>query len=66
VTPYAVIAAGFGGLVVAALVVEVLGRAGRGPFHPLGPVVRAALGSVPGRWAVLLAWAWLGFHFLAR
>ena len=65
-TPHAVVVAGFAALLVAGLLVEGLGRAGREPFRPLAPVVRAALGSVAGRWVVLLAWAWLGFHFLAR
>ncbi|MGY1711865.1 DUF6186 family protein [Geodermatophilus sp. SYSU D00758] len=63
-------AAGFGVLLVAALVLEV--RAHRGRSHEVrGPVraaeaVAAALRTTPGRALVLLTWLWLGVHFLAR
>jgi hypothetical protein len=66
VTIEAVVVTGFAVLLAAGLVLEVLGRAGLGPCRPLAAVVRAALGWRAGRWLVLLAWAWLGFHFLAR
>jgi hypothetical protein len=66
VTPYGVLAAGFAALLVVAVAVEVLGRLGRGPFRPLGEVLHAVLAHPVGRWVVLAAWLWVGFHFLAR
>ncbi len=66
VTPYGVILVGFVGLLVAALAVEALGRAGRTPFRPLAGVLEPALASRVGRWVGWLAWLWIGFHFLAR
>ena len=66
VTPYSVILVGFVALLVAALAVEALGRAGREPFRPLARVLEPALASRVGRWAVGAAWLWIGFHFLAR
>jgi hypothetical protein len=66
VTPYAVLAAGFAALFAAALVVEMLGRARRGPFRPLGTLLHNVLADPVGRWVLLLAWFWTGFHFLAR
>ena len=32
----------------------------------LGQALAAAMRTTPGRAAVLLTWAWLGVHFLAR
>jgi hypothetical protein len=66
VTPYAVLLTGYLGLLAAALAVEGAGRAGHEPFRPLSHVLRAALAASLGRWAVWAAWAWIGFHFLAR
>lgn len=66
VTPYSVILVGFVVLFVAALAVEALGRAGRGPFRPLARVLEPALAARVGRWVVGTAWLWIGFHFLAR
>lgn len=66
VTPYSVILVGFVGLLVAALAVEALGRAGREPLRPLARVLEPALASPVGRWVVWVAWLWVGFHFLAR
>ncbi|MGY1770915.1 DUF6186 family protein [Blastococcus sp. SYSU D00813] len=36
--------------------------------HPVtaGRALQAAMRTAPGRATVLLAWAWLGVHFLAR
>ncbi len=65
-TPYAVLLAGYLGVLGVALVVEGLGRAGREPFRPLAEVLGAALATRVGRWLVWAAWAWVGFHFLAR
>lgn len=58
-------AAGFAALLVAALVLEVAARRGAGPATA-AQAVAAALRSTPGRVLVLLAWLWLGVHFLAR
>jgi Family of unknown function (DUF6186) len=65
-TPYAVLLAGYLGLLTAALTVEGLGRAGREPFRPLGELLQHARASRVGRWAVWAGWLWIGFHFLAR
>ncbi|WNV73665.1 DUF6186 family protein [Geodermatophilus sp. DSM 44513] len=56
---------GFGVLLVTALVLEAAARRGAGPAtaaETLGAVLR----TTPGRVVVLLAWVWLGVHFLAR
>ena len=58
-------AVGFAVLLVAALVLEAAARRGAGPA-PVGASVGAAMRTTPGRVAVLLAWVWLGVHFLAR
>jgi hypothetical protein len=57
--------AGFAVLLVAALVLEVAARRGAGPAT-VAETVGAAMRTTPGRVAVLLAWVWLGVHFLAR
>jgi len=31
-----------------------------------GQAIGAAMGTTPGRVAVLVVWAWVGVHFLAR
>ncbi|MGY1679108.1 DUF6186 family protein [Geodermatophilus sp. SYSU D01176] len=58
-------AAGFAVLLVAALALEVAARRGAAPAT-VGEAVAAAMRTTPGRIAVLLAWVWLGVHFLAR
>ncbi|MDQ3735592.1 MAG: DUF6186 family protein [Actinomycetota bacterium] len=65
-TPYLVILGGFAGLLVAMLAVDLLGRAGRGPFTPLSHVVQVAMVRRSGRLLVGAIWLWVGFHFLAR
>jgi uncharacterized MAPEG superfamily protein len=65
-TPYAVLLAGYLGLLAAALAVEGAARAGREPFRPVAAVLGAAVATRAGRWLVWVAWAWVGFHFLAR
>ncbi len=57
--------AGFAVLLVAALALEVAARRGAGPATA-ADTVGAAMRTAPGRVAVLLAWVWLGVHFLAR
>lgn len=58
-------AALFLGLLAAALVLEVRARLGVGPAGA-GQVLGAAMRTTPGRVVVLLAWLWVGVHFLAR
>ncbi len=65
-TPYAVLLAGYLGLLAVALLFEGRARVGRGPFRPVASVVDAALGRRAGRWLVWATWFWVGFHFLAR
>lgn len=66
VTPYGVILTGFLVLLAAGLALEVLGRAPREPFRPLARVLEAEMTWPGGRWVVVVAWLWIGFHFLAR
>lgn len=66
VTPYGVILTGFAVLFAAGLAMDALGRAGRGRFRSLAHVLEVALAARSGRWIVLGAWLWVGFHFLAR
>jgi hypothetical protein len=58
-------AAGFAVLLVTALALEAAARRGVGPAT-VADAVGAAMRTTPGRVAVLLAWVWLGVHFLAR
>ncbi|MGY1836535.1 DUF6186 family protein [Blastococcus sp. SYSU DS0510] len=57
--------AGFLGLLLVALALEVSARLGLGPARA-SEAVRAAMRTTPGRAVVLLTWLWLGVHFLAR
>jgi hypothetical protein len=52
-------------LLLAALVLEVAARCGTGPATAAQSLA-AAMRSLPGRVVVLVAWACLGVHFLAR
>ncbi|MGY1780687.1 DUF6186 family protein [Geodermatophilus sp. SYSU D01036] len=52
-------------LLAAGLSLEVSARR-RGSPAPLAQALGAAMRTTPGRLTVLLAWAWLGVHFLAR
>jgi hypothetical protein len=65
-TPYTVLLAGYLSLLTAALAVEGFGRAGHGPFRPLGQLLQQARASRVGRWTVWAGFIWIGFHFLAR
>ncbi len=58
-------AAGFAVLLVAAVALEAAARRGAGPAT-VSETVGAVMRTTPGRVAVLLAWVWLGVHFLAR
>jgi hypothetical protein len=57
--------AGFLGLVVLCVAVEVCARRGLGPATA-AQALCAAMRTTPGRAVVLLAWLWIGVHFLAR
>ena len=57
--------AGVGALLAAALILEVRARRGDGGATA-GQVLGAAMRTQVGRATVLLAWVWLGVHFLAR
>jgi Family of unknown function (DUF6186) len=52
------------GIVTVALYLA--GRAHKLGLVPLGEVVDALRSSLPGRLALSLGWAWLGWHLLAR
>jgi hypothetical protein len=65
-SPYLTILLGFALLLLLVLALDALGRAGREPFHPLAEALDAAMATRVGRWLVLGAWLWIGFHFLAR
>jgi Family of unknown function (DUF6186) len=56
---WAVLAVAFAGLVVASHT-----RPERVPT--IGMVLSWLTGSAPGRWFVLLGWAWLGWHVFVR
>ena len=58
-------AAGFLGLLVVALAVELSARLGPGPATAT-QALGAAMRTTPGRAVVLLTWLWIGVHFLAR
>ena len=53
-------------LTLAGVALLLVGRARGLGLVPLGELVQAAGSSVPGRLAVALSWAWLGWHLLAR
>jgi hypothetical protein len=53
-------------LALAAVLLAAGGRARRLGLVPVGEVLAAARSTLPGRLAVAIAWAWLGWHLLAR
>ncbi len=57
---------GFLVLAAGALAFYLLGRARLLGLAPLGDVTDAIRTSTTGRCALALAWAWLGWHLLAR
>lgn len=52
-------------LIVVGVVLEVCARRGPGPATA-GGALSAAMRTTYGRAIVLLAWLWIGVHFLAR
>jgi len=71
-TPYWVLASGFALVVAAMAVVELSARLGRARCRTVGEALHAGLlarvggWAGAGRWLVMLAWLWTGFHLLAR
>jgi hypothetical protein len=57
--------AGVACLIVGGLALEACARRGLGPATA-GRALSAAMRTAYGRSVVLLAWLWLGVHFLAR
>ena len=62
----AVTVAGFVLLATAGLVLHLAGRWHRGGLLPLGALLDRLRSCPPARLALVLAWAWLGWHLLAR
>jgi hypothetical protein len=65
-TSRAVTIGGFVVLGLALLACQALARRERSRIPSAGELLTAAMRRRPGRIAVLLAWWWLGWHFLAR
>lgn len=58
--------AGFLALALLAVALYLAGRQHRLGLVPLGDVVDAVRSCTPARMALVLGWAWVGWHFLAR
>lgn len=58
--------AGFAVLAMVAAALTLAGRTGRLGLVPPGQLLDALRASAPTRLAIVLAWAWLGWHLLAR
>lgn len=65
-TPRTAIVAGFATILAVVIATDLLARRPRSAFRPLGVVLAAALRTRAARLAVLVAWLWVGWHFLAR
>lgn len=53
-------------LTLTAAALYAAGRARRLGLVPVGELLGAVSSALPGRLAVALGWAWLGWHLLAR
>ena len=60
------IIAAYAALALAAVALQVAARAGRFGLVPLGRVMGGVRASALGRLVVVVGWAWLGWHLLAR
>ena len=58
--------AGFAVLAMVAAALTLAGRRGRLGLVPPGELLDALRSLSPARLAIVLGWAWLGWHFLAR
>lgn len=65
-SPREVTIAGFVVFALLAVALYLAGRRHRLGLVPLGDVVDAARSRTPARMALVLGWAWVGWHFLAR
>jgi Family of unknown function (DUF6186) len=66
VTARTVTIAGFAVLGMAAAALALSGRSGRLGLARPGDLLDALRSGTPARLAIVLGWAWLGWHFLAR
>ena len=58
--------AGFAVLAVVTTALTLTGRTGRLGLVPPGELLDALRSLLPARLAIVLGWAWLGWHVLAR
>ena len=65
-TPRIASIAGFAGILLLAVAVDLFVRRPGSGMQPLSAMVAAALRSRTGRVVFFGAWLWLGWHFLAR
>jgi hypothetical protein len=65
-TGRALVIAAYAVLAISAAGLELAGRAGRLGLVPVTAVVDAVRASPAGRLLVVVGWAWLGWHLLAR
>ncbi|MGH3328383.1 MAG: DUF6186 family protein [Streptomycetales bacterium] len=65
-TPLQTTLAGYAFLGIAMLALEVAGWSRRLPVPTLGQCLAWLMESRPGRWFILLGWAWLGWHLFVR
>lgn len=65
-SPRAITATGYVLIGAAAMVVELLAHRRGSRIPTLSQLVRQLMAERWGRVAMLLAWWWLGFHFLSR
>ncbi len=66
VSPYSVGIAAWCALTLAGVVLEIMARLGARHLSTAGQTLRCVMGSTVGRWAVVLGWMWLGWHFFVR
>jgi Family of unknown function (DUF6186) len=65
-TARALVVVAYAVLAASAIILQLVGRAGRLGLVPLSTVVDAVLVSRTGRLVVAVVWAWVGWHLLAR
>jgi hypothetical protein len=65
-TARALVNAAYAVLALSAVILELAGRAGRLGLVPLTAVVDAVRAYQAGRLVLVVGWAWLGWHLLAR
>jgi hypothetical protein len=65
-TARALVIAAYAVLALAAVFAELAGRTRRLGLVPVAALLDAVRATRVGRFVVLVAWAWLGWHLLAR